>query len=72
MRPRNVRIDDGTWGAALVRAEREGENLSSLIRSWLVDYAAGRKRVGPRVPDTVELSRAELARLRDLVDGLLK
>lgn len=72
MRPRNVRIDDESWNAALVRAEREGETLSSLIRGWLVDYAAGRKRVGPRVPDTVELSRAELSRLRDLIDGLLK
>lgn len=72
MRPRNVRIDDESWNAALVRAEREGETLSSLIRAWLEDYAAGRKRVGPRVPDTVELSRAELGRLRDLIDGLLK
>lgn len=68
---RNFRIDDAIWEAAIERAQRDGDNLSELMRGWLADYAAGRKRIGPGRPAGVEVSRAELTKLRDLVDRIL-
>lgn len=70
---RSLRIADDVWFGAMQRAQAEGTTLSEVIRGWLVDYSAGRRRVGPGRPGAaVELSRAELGRLRDLIDGLLK
>jgi len=68
---RAVRVPDQPWQAALARAESEGVALAELVRDWISDYAAGRRRVGPGRPGTVELSRSELSRLRDLIDALL-
>lgn len=68
---RNFRIDDEIWFAALERAQQENTNLSELIRGWLSDYAAGRERVGPGRPAGVTISRAELTKLRDLVNRIL-
>lgn len=68
---RNVRIDEETWTAALARAQDEGTNLSALMRVWLSDYVAGKKRVGPGRPAAVEVSRAELTKLRELVEKIL-
>ena len=68
---RNFRIEDSIWQGALQRANSEGQVLSDIMRQWLTDYAAGRRRVGPGRPGTVELSRSELNRLRDLIDALL-
>ena len=68
---RAIRVDDPTWEAALARAQDEGISMSALIRGWLSDYAAGRSRVGPGRPAGVEVSRAELAKLRDLIDKIL-
>lgn len=68
---RNFRIDDDVWLAALERAQHEGVNVSELIRGWLTDYAAGRERVGPGRPAGVTVSRAELTKLRDLVNRIL-
>ena len=70
-RPRNIRVEDDIWEAAMTRATTEGVTLSELMRGWMTDYVAGRRRVGPGRPDTVELSRAELTRLRDLIDKIL-
>lgn len=69
---RTLRIDDDIWAAAMSRAQAEGENITALMRDWLTDYAAGRKRVGPDRPGTVEVSRAELAKLRALIDKILQ
>ena len=69
---RNLRIDDDTWAAALARAQEESTSLSALMRVWLSDYAAGKPRVGPGRPGTVEVSRAELAKLRALIDSILQ
>lgn len=69
---RTLRIDDETWAAAMARAQGEGDNLTALMRQWLTDYAAGRKRVGPGLPGTVEVSRSELTKLRTLIDGILQ
>lgn len=69
---RNLRIDDETWAAALARAQEEDTSLSALMRGWLSDYAAGKPRVGPGRPAGVEVSRAELSKLRDLVDRILQ
>jgi len=68
---RTIRVEDDLWRAAMDRAQADGATLSEVMRGWLTDYAAGRRRVGPGRPGTVELSRSELARLRDLIDGLL-
>lgn len=68
---RNVRIDDDTWNAALARAQDEGTTLSALMRTWLSDYVAGKQRVGPGRPAGVTISRAELTKLRDLVERIL-
>ena len=54
------------------RAQSEGDNITALMREWLTDYAAGRQRVGPGLPGNVEISRAELAKLRTLIDRILK
>lgn len=69
---RNFRIEDSIWQGALQRANAEGQVLSDIMRGWLTDYAAGRKRVGPGVPGTVEVSRSELTKLRTLIDGILQ
>lgn len=68
---RNFRIADDIWFAAVERANQDGDNLSEIMRGWLSDYAAGRRRVGPGRPDLVELSRAELTKLRAMIDKLL-
>lgn len=68
---RNFRVPDDIWDAAKARAATEDAELSALIRGWLTDYAAGRRRVGPGRPGTVEVSRGELSRLRDLIDTIL-
>lgn len=68
---RNFRIDDETWEAAFARANAEGVSMTELVRGWLADYAAGRQRVGPGRPAGVEVSRAELTKLRDLVNRIL-
>lgn len=69
---RAIRVDDATWDAALARAQDEQISMSALIRGWLSDYAAGKPRVGPGRPAGVEVSRAELAKLRALVDKILQ
>jgi hypothetical protein len=68
---RAIRVDDPTWNAALGRAQDEGISMSALIRGWLSDYAAGKPRVGPGRPAGVELSRAELTELRDMLNRIL-
>lgn len=68
---RGIRVDDPTWDAALERAREENISMSALIRGWLADYAAGKPRVGPGRPAGVMVSRAELAKLRDMVDRIL-
>lgn len=69
---RNYRISDTDYTNAMQRASADGVELSALIREWVTDYAAGRNRVGPTVPGTVEVSRAELAKLRTLIDRILQ
>lgn len=69
---RAIRVDDDTWNAALARAVEEQISMSALIRGWLSDYAAGKPRVGPGRPAGVEVSRAELAKLRALIDSILQ
>ena len=71
MPTKNFRIDEETYARAKQRAERESQNISTLIREWVSDYAAGKPRVGPGRPAGVEVSRAELTKLRDLVDRIL-
>lgn len=68
---RTIRIESELWDSARERAESEETTVSELVRVWLADYSAGRRRHGPGRPDTVELSRAELEKLRSLVDRLL-
>lgn len=68
---RTLRIDDDTWTAALERSQQENTSLSVLMRGWLIDYAAGKSKVGPGRPATVTISRAELTKLRDLVERIL-
>lgn len=69
---KNYRISDADYANAMQRAADEGTELATLVREWVSDYAAGRSRVGPTVPGTVEVSRAELAKLRALVDRILQ
>lgn len=69
---RTLRVAADPWDAALQRAREEGVSMSDLVRGWLADYAAGKRRVGPGRPGTIEISRAEAERLRALIDGLLK
>jgi hypothetical protein len=69
---KTYRIDEATHAKAMLRAGAEERNLTTLIREWVSDYAAGSKRSGPGMPATVEVSRAELKKLADLVDGILK
>lgn len=72
MPTKNFRCDDETWSNAMKRAADEGANLSSLIREWVADYAAGRNRVGPgKPPAHITISRAELGKLRALIDKIL-
>lgn len=71
MPTKNFRIDDATYAKAMHRATNEGSNLTTLIREWVADYAAGSKRSGPGIPAGVEVSRAELVKLRALIDGIL-
>lgn len=68
---RTIRIEPDLWRAAKTRADEEETNVSELIRGWLTDYAAGKRRFGPGRPNTVEVSRQELRRLRDLIDSIL-
>lgn len=68
---RAIRVDDETWDSALARAQDENISMSALVRGWLSDYAAGKPRVGPGRPAGVEVSRAELAKLRALIDKIL-
>ena len=72
MPTKNFRIDEATHAKAMQRAIDEGSNLTTLIREWVADYAAGAKRAGPGRPATVEVTRAELAKLRALIDGILQ
>lgn len=37
-RPRNVRVDDELWQAALAKAEENGEKVSDVIRRALIEY----------------------------------
>ncbi len=69
---RSFRIDDDVWAAAIERAQQDGENVSELIRGWLTDYASGRQRIGPDKPATVQVSRAELSKLRTLIEKILR
>jgi len=69
---KTYRIDDPTHAKAMLRAAAEGRNLTTLIREWVSDYAAGAKRAGPGRPATVEVTRAELAKLQALIDGILQ
>ena len=69
---RTTRIDDEPWEAAKARAALEGSQLTTLMREWVEDYAAGKPRFGPGRPNTVEISRAELTKLRELVDRILQ
>ena len=71
MPTKNYRIDEATYDKAMQRAGDDGTVLSTLIREWVTDYAAGAKRAGPGRPATVEVTRAELAKLRALIDGIL-
>lgn len=36
--PRNVRVEDGLWRAALVKATAKGETVSDVIRRALERY----------------------------------
>jgi hypothetical protein len=47
---RTVRIEDGLWEAAKVRADAEGVNLSEVIRAALVLYAEDRH---PKMTDAI-------------------
>jgi len=51
------------------RALDEGTTLSELVRGWITDYGAGRKRVGPP-GDMVTIPKATLIKLIDLVNDL--
>lgn len=72
MPTRNFRIDEATYARAMQRAADDGSNLSTLIREWVADYASGAKRAGPGETTTVEVSRTDLKKLAELVDGILK
>jgi len=72
MPTKNYRIDEATYARAMQRATEDASNLTTLIREWVADYASGAKRAGPGRPATVEVSRAELKKLADLVDNILK
>ena len=37
-RPRNVRVDDELWQAALDKAAENGEKVSDVIRRALIEY----------------------------------
>jgi hypothetical protein len=71
MPTKNFRCDEESWSGAMQRAAEDGVNLSALIREWVKDYAAGRKRTGPGRPATVEVSRAELTKLGELIGKIL-
>lgn len=72
MPTKNYRIDEATYARAMQRATEDGSNLTTLIREWVADYAAGAKRAGPGRPATVEVTRAELAKLHELIQGILQ
>ena len=72
MPTKNYRIDETTYDKAMQRAADESTVLSTLVREWVTDYAAGSKSAGPGRPATVQVTRAELAKLRALVDRILK
>jgi hypothetical protein len=70
---KNYRVDQQTYEHAMQRAADEGVLLSTLIRQWVSDYAIGRNRVGPGKPAAeISISRAELTKLRELVDRILQ
>lgn len=46
-RLRNLRVDDDLWLAAKARAEEEGTDLSSVIRSFLRAYVVGTEEKKP-------------------------
>ena len=72
MPTKNFRCDETSWENAMSRAADEGVNLSALIREWVSDYATGRNRVGPgKPPADIAISRAELTKLRALIDKIL-
>lgn len=56
---RNVRVDDDVWLPAGARARDEDTNLSTLIRGWLADYAAGEPAGPTRGKGKIRLSAAE-------------
>lgn len=68
---RTIRVEDELWERCHERAGAENTTVSKLIRGWLSDYAAGRSKAGPGRPELVQLSRAELTKLRNLIDKLL-
>ena len=41
---RNVRVPDGVWEAAKMRAAAEGTSVSAVVVETLTEYAAGVKR----------------------------
>ncbi|GAB2878552.1 hypothetical protein GCM10027026_31650 [Myroides odoratimimus subsp. xuanwuensis] len=45
-RPRNVRVDDALWLAALAKAEENGERVSDVIRRALIEYTGVRGTTG--------------------------
>lgn len=39
-RIRSIRVNDDVWNAARDKADREGVNMTELIRDYLVRYAS--------------------------------
>jgi len=66
---RTFRIAARQYDPAVQRALDEGTTLSELVRGWITDYGAGRKRVGPP-GDMVTIPKATLIKLIDLVNDL--
>lgn len=44
---RHLRVDDKTWQKATARASREGTSVSSVVRLFLEQYAAGTVTITP-------------------------
>ena len=36
--PRNIRVPDASWEAAIVKAREEGTTISRLVRVWIDRY----------------------------------
>lgn len=60
----SFRASDAAWNAALAAAKRNGEDLSSALRTFLSDYAMGHSQEAPgyrteyRVTSKVDLDGA--------------